>query len=180
MTIWRITYDAAKISIPQSQSVGTTHAPDVRDAPRVHRWRLVVTLLLALAIVGCIPVTIRPQFDDENKPIAIPVTPTGSISPDGTLVPIYTVSDKAPKPTNWAAIGIGISAVLNAILMAYGINLRGAVSKLTTGLRITSDLADANARAETDEDVEKNKMIAFQQQAKAGVHKIVQSVRGKV
>jgi hypothetical protein len=33
--------------------VGTTHAPDVRDAPRVHRWRLVVALLLAVTLVGC-------------------------------------------------------------------------------------------------------------------------------
>jgi hypothetical protein len=180
MNQWRITsHEASKISVPVTQSVGTTHAPDVRDATRVHRWRVVVALLLAVVLVGCIPGTIRPQFDDENKPIAIPVTPTGSISPDGTLTPIYPVSSKSPQPTNWAAIGIGISAVLNAVLMAYGINLRGALGKAVTVARIGMELADANAAAETDEDVRRNKEAALQKQRQANVHKLTQELRGK-
>lgn len=140
---------------------------------------LLVAMMFWMALTGCIPVTIRPQFDDENKPIAIPVTPTGSISADGTLTPIYPVSSKSPQPTNWAAIGSVIGAITTALLAVYGINLRSGVAKAKTALRIACDLADANANAETDQDVERNKMIAFQQQAKAGVHEIVQRVRGK-
>jgi len=141
---------------------------------------LLVATIFYLALTGCIPVTIRPQFDSQNKPIAIPVTPIGSVTPTGELVPIYPVSNESPKPTNWGAVGAVGGAILSAFLTAYGINLRGAVKKLRTGLQITADLADANARAETDAEVERNKMIAFQQQAKAGVHEVVQAVRGKV
>lgn len=123
--------------------------------------------------------TIRPQFDEENKPIAIPVTPTGSISPDGTLNPIYPVSDKSPQPTNWGAWGTAIGGILTALLAVYGINLRGAVGKAKTALQIACDLADQNAVAETDNDVERNKMIAAQRQASAGVMALTQHVRGK-
>lgn len=140
---------------------------------------MVVPLLLALGLAGCIPVTIRPQFDDENKPIAIPVTPTGSISADGTLTPIYPVSTKSPQPTNWAGIVATVTGILSAILAAYGINTRYLLGKTSAGLRIACDLADANANAETDQDVERNKMIAFQQQLQTGSHKITQQARGK-
>ena len=140
---------------------------------------LLTAALIYLALTGCIPVTIRPQFDDENKPIAIPVTPTGSISADGTLTPIYPVSDKSPQPTNWAGIVATVTGILSAVLAAYGINLRAGLSKAVAAVRIASDLADANARAETDEDVERNKMIAFQQQLQTGSHKITQQARGK-
>lgn len=140
---------------------------------------LLVAAMIVMAMTSCIPVTIRPQFDDENKPIAIPVTPTGSISADGTLTPIYPVSDKSPQPTNWASIVATVTGILSAVLAVYGINLRAGLNKAVTAVRIASDLADANARAETDEDVERNKMIAFQQQLQTGVHKITQQARGK-
>ncbi len=143
----------------------------------------IAALLLGAAIAiwlnGCIPVTIRPQFDNENKPIAIPVTPTGSISPDGTLVPIYPVSDKSPQPTNWGAIGTVAATIISALLAAYGINLRGALGKMTTVARINAELADDNANAETDEQVARNKHLAFQKQLRANVHKQTQIVRGK-
>jgi uncharacterized membrane protein (DUF441 family) len=138
-----------------------------------------VAVIFVLALTSCIPVTIRPQFDDQNKPIAIPVTPVGSISPDGTLNPIYPVSDKSPQPTNWGSIGAVAGAVLSAFLAAYGINLRGAVSKLTTGLRLTSELADAQAQAFTPEEVAANKKLAAQTQEAAGVRTLIQKVRGK-
>jgi hypothetical protein len=141
---------------------------------------LLVAALIYLALTGCIPVTIRPQFDDENKPIAIPVTPTGSISADGTLTPIYPVSDKSPQPTNWAGAVATITGILSAVLAIYGINIRGALGKMTTVARISSELADANANAETDEQVERNKQIAFQKQLQANVHKQTQAARGKV
>ncbi len=139
---------------------------------------LIATMFL-MALSPCIPVTIRPQFDDAGKPIAIPVTPIGSISPDGTLNPIYPVSDKSPRPTNWSGIVAGITGVLSVVFAAYGINLRGALGKMMTVARISSELADANAVAETDEQVERNKSIAFQKQLQANVHKQTQTVRGK-
>ena len=53
MNLWRITYASPQVSVPVTQSVGTTHAPDVRDAHRVHRWRVVGPLVLALMLTGC-------------------------------------------------------------------------------------------------------------------------------
>lgn len=53
MNHWRITYASPKVSVPVTQSVGTTHAPAVRDATRVHRWRVVVPLVLALTLISC-------------------------------------------------------------------------------------------------------------------------------
>jgi hypothetical protein len=179
MNTGRISHAHAQVSIPRAQSVGVVHATDVRHAAGVSRWRVVVTLLLALMLAGCIPVTIRPQFDDENKPIAIPVTPTGSISADGTLVPIYPVSTKAPTGMNWGTIGTIIGVVTSTFLAVYGINARGMIGKLKTVGRIACDLADQNAVAETDQDVERNKMIAQQQQNALGVLGLTQAVRGK-
>lgn len=140
---------------------------------------LLVAAMFIMAMTSCIPVTIRPQFDDDNKPIAIPVTPTGSISADGTISPIYEVSNRAPTPLNAAAVVATISGVLNLILMAYGINLRGVVSKTKTALGIACSLADGNAQAETDEEVERNKRAAFAAQVRANVHLLTQQERGK-
>lgn len=146
------------------------------------RWEMLITigvLLLALcvAMTGCVPVTVRPEMDDKGLPIAIPVTPSGSIGPDGTLHPIYPISTNPPSQTNWAMIGTIAGGVLSAFLAAYGINLRGAVSKLQTGLRITSDLADANAIAETDDQVQRNKAIAAHLQDQAKIRDLVNRIR---
>lgn len=140
---------------------------------------LLIAMMFWMALTSCIPVTVRPQFDDKGKPIALPVTPTGSISPDGTLNPIYEVSAEAPRPTNWGTIGVIASVALNAFLAAYGINLRGIASKAKTALGIACDLADANAAAETDEEVQRNKNLAAAAQLKANVYQLTQSVRGK-
>lgn len=140
---------------------------------------LLVAAMFIMALYGCIPVTVRPQFDSNGKPIALPVTPTGSVSPDGTIVPIYEVSDQAPKPFNTAAVVAGISGFLNLLLAVYGINLRGVVSRTSTALGIACNLADGNAQAETDEEVERNKRAAFAAQIKANVHQITQAARGK-
>lgn len=140
---------------------------------------LLVAAMFLMALTGCIPVTVRPQFDDDGLPIALPVTPTGSVSPDGTITPIYEISDQSPKPFNTAAVVAGISAFLNLLLAAYGINLRGIASKAKTALGIACNLADGNAQAETDEEVERNKRAAFSAQIKANVHHLTQSVRGK-
>jgi hypothetical protein len=74
----------------------------------------------------------------------------------------------------------GITSVLTAVLAVYGINLRGALGKMTAVARINSELADDNANAETDEDVARNKQRAFQKQLQANVHKQTQIVRGKI
>lgn len=143
---------------------------------------LLLAAAIAIALSSCIPVTIRPQFDAKGLPKAIPVTPVGSVSPSGELLPIYPVSNEAPTPTNWGAWGAwgaAVGAITTALLAAYGINLRGFASKAQTALRIACDLADQNAIAETDQDVERNKMSASQQQIAAGVQALTQKVRGK-
>ncbi len=162
------------------QADGTVNGPSRFD----RFWTMVAAILFAAAVAiwlcGCIPVTIRPQFDDENKPIAIPVTPVGSVTPTGDFVPIYPVSDKSPQPTNWAGVVATVTGILSAVLAVYGINVRGALGKMTAVARISSELADANASAETNEQVERNKQTAFQKQLQANVHKQTQMARGKI
>lgn len=133
-----------------------------------------------MSAAGCIPVTVRPEFDDHNKPIALPVTPVGSISPDGTISPIYEVSNEAPQPTNWGMIGTIAGGILSAFLAAYGINLRAGVARAKTALQIACDLADANAKADTDEQVEHNKLIAASLQEQAKVKDLTNRARGKI
>lgn len=183
MTQWRITYASPQVSVPVTQSVGTTHAPDVRDAPRVYRWRVVGTCVLALAIAGCIPVTIRPEFDDAGKPKATPVTIAGTQDlQTGEFHPLYPVSDETPTPPApfpWEAIlqiALGVLGVGG--LGGAGVAMR-AVGKTRTALSMVCNLVDAQASAETDADVAKNKLLAQQMQEAAGVRTLIQSVRGK-
>lgn len=137
---------------------------------------LIIPLLL---LVGCIPVTVRPQFDDKGLPVALPVTPVGSISPTGELTPIYQVSDKSPSSFNWAAIGTAIGVVTTALAAAYGINLRGVVGKAQTALKIACVLADKQADTTDPEEIRANKLAAQEQQRAAGVLELTQRIRGK-
>ena len=140
---------------------------------------VLVAIMLLMAFTSCIPVTVRPEFDDKGLPVALPVTPTGSMTPEGVFTPVYPVSDHPPAPPkDWTGV---LSTLLTAGL---GVLLGGGaavplISRAKTALRIACQLADANANAETDTDVERNKMIAAQQQAAAGVLKLTQAVRGK-
>jgi len=144
----------------------------------VYLIALLLGTILFLLFVGCIPVTIRPQFDDKGLPIAIPVTPVGSVSMDGTLTPIYPVSVDSPKTTDWAAIGGGLAAVLSTLLAAYGINIHG-LSKAKTAIKLVAELADKNAHAETDEEIIANKAESAKAQEAAGVRHLVSQARGK-
>ena len=143
---------------------------------------LLVAALFLMALTSClrIPVTVHPPFDDNGKPKALPTAPTGAVDPQtGRFIPPFPVSDEAPTPpTDWWPY------LQNALLVALGL-LTGTgggmvlVRRAKTALRIACDLADQNAVAETDQDVERNKMIAAQQQAALGVLKLTQAVRGK-
>ena len=139
----------------------------------------VVILILVVFIAGCIPVTVRPQFDDAGLPIALPVTPVGSISPTGDFTPIYPVSDKAPSAFNWAAIGTVVGAITTALAAAYGLNIRGFASKAQSALKIACELADKQADTTDPEAIRMNKLIAQEQQRAAGVAELTQRVRGK-
>lgn len=86
---WKITYASPQISVPVTQSVGTTHAPDVRDAPRVYRWRVVVPLLLALVLVGC----------GDARGVA-------QIEETTTITRVQDFSAMVPFLTFWCCIGI--------------------------------------------------------------------------
>ena len=142
---------------------------------RTGYWLLALCALLAvLFLSGCIPVTVRPQFDAENKPIAIPVTPVGSISPDGTLNPIYPVSSKAPTDANWGSIGAVIGAITTALVAAYGTNVRGVASKAKTAIGIMAQLAEDNGRVETNDEVAANVKAAQALLKKHGVETLVE------
>ncbi|MGL4230675.1 MAG: hypothetical protein ACRCWJ_04840, partial [Casimicrobium sp.] len=128
------------------------------------KYHLYALLFLVLALAACIPVTVRPQFDDTGLPIALPVTPVGHISPTGELTPIYPVSDKAPSNFNWAAIGTVVGAITTALAAAYGINLRGFASKAQSALKIACELADKQADATDPEVIRMNKLAAQEKQ----------------
>lgn len=144
---------------------------------------LLVAIILLMAFTSCIPVTVRPEFDDKGLPKALPVTPVGTVTPEGALVPVYEVSHAAPQPpADWWPM------VQNALLVALGlltgtgagtVMLRRGLGKAQTAIRIVSELADANAKAETDEEVEHNKRVALQRQLQANVHNLTQTARGK-
>ena len=147
-------------------------------------WLWIIALgLLALSLWGCIPVTIRPQFDDDGLPKATPVTIVGAQDlTTGKFVPAFPVSDEPPTPPGpfpWESIlqvALGVLGVGG--LGGAGVALRVA-GRAKTALAIVCQLADANARADTDLQVEQNKMIAQHQQESAGVHVLTQRVREK-
>lgn len=144
---------------------------------------LLTAALVYLAISGCIPVTIRPQFDDDGRPKATPVTIIGAQDlTTGKFVPAFPVSDEPPTPPDpfpWESIlqvALGVLGVGG--LGGAGVALRVA-GKAKAALAIVCQLADANARADTDLQVEQNKMIAQHQQESAGVRALTQRARGR-
>ncbi len=140
---------------------------------------VLVACILLMLLSGCIPVTVRPEFDDKGLPIALPVTPAGSVSPEGVYTPVYPVSDNPPAPPkDWSGLLEQIATLGLGLLVGGGAAIP-LINRAKTALRIACSLADANANAETDLDVERNKMIAAQQQAAAGVVALTQAVRGK-
>lgn len=145
--------------------------------------RLIVAMVLGFfmsAMLACIPVTIRPEFDDKGKPKAIPVTPVGGQDMStGRFQPIYDVSDQSPSPPTdwWPMAEKGLMVVLG-LLTGTGAGMV-LVRRAKTALKIACDLAEANGEAETDEQVEKNKRIAESLQMKAGVQVLTQKARGK-
>lgn len=139
---------------------------------------LVATMLLML-FAGCIPVTVHNERDSKGLPIPLATTQAGSVSPEGKFVPTYPVSDEAPPPpTDWWPMAKSILLTGLGLLTGAGGGMV-LVRRAKTALRIACDLADANARAETDTDVERNKLIAQQLQMAAGVQAMTQAVRGK-
>lgn len=140
---------------------------------------VLVAIMLLMAFTSCIPVTVRPQFDDKGLPIALPVTPVGSVSPEGRLVPVYPTSDDPPTPpSDWWPMAQQVLLTLLGVFVGGGAAVP-VVRRLKTALSITAQLADANASAETDEEVAKNKQMAAQLQMAAGVRDLIQKVRGK-
>ena len=144
---------------------------------------LLTAALVYLALSGCVPVTIRPQFDDAGLPKATPVTIIGAQDlTTGKFVPAFHVSDEPPTPPGefpWESIlqvALGVLGITG--LGGAGVALRLA-GKAKTALGIVCQLADANARADTDLQVEQNKMISQHQQESAGVRKMTQKARGK-
>lgn len=143
---------------------------------------VLVAVMFIMAMTSCIriPVTIHPDFDDSGKPKAVPVAPVGAIDPQsGKFIPPFAVSDEGPTPPTdwWPWIEKALFAALGLLTGTGGGMV--LVRRAKTALRIACDLADQNAIAETDQDVERNKMIAAQQQAAAGVFNLTQAVRGK-
>lgn len=141
---------------------------------------LLVAIMLLMAFSSCIPVTMHNERDASGRPIPIATTPAGRQDLEtGEFVPTYPVSDQPPAPpTNWWPMAQDILLTGLGLLTGAGGGMV-LVRRAKTALRIACDLADANARAETDTDVERNKLIAQQLQMAAGVQAMTQAVRGK-
>lgn len=92
MTQWRITYASPEVSVPVTQSVGTTHAPDVRHAPRIYHWRVVGAFVLAVALAGCTSTNER-SASSSNRVQVTERHPT----PDGGYVEKITESIEGEK-----------------------------------------------------------------------------------
>lgn len=144
---------------------------------------ILTAIVFGFLLTGCIPVTVRPEFDDHGLPKAIPVAPVGSQDlATGDFHPPFPVSEDPPAPSPsfpWETIlqiALGVLGVGG--LGGAGVAIR-VVGKAKTALRIACDLADANARAESDLEVEQNKMIAAREQERTGVRTLTKKVRGK-
>jgi hypothetical protein len=137
-----------------------------------------------MALAGCIriPVTVHPESDDKGLPVALPVTPAGSVSQEGVFTPVYPVSVDAPKPPApfpWGDIlNIGLAA-LGVAGGGYGLLAAKVAGKAKSALAIACSLADRVSQAETDDDVAKAKDDARIAQIAAGVHDLTKQVRGK-
>ena len=142
----------------------------------------VLLSIILILLVSCIPVTIRPEFDDAGLPKAIPVAPVGSQDAAGVFHPPFPVSEKAPSPPSgfpWETIlqvGLGVLGVGG--LGGAGVAMR-AVGRAKTALSLVCSLADAQEATSDPEALKRNKEIAAQMQDAAGVRKLVQQVRKK-
>jgi hypothetical protein len=143
-------------------------------------WVITGTIVAVMMLSSCIPVTIHPERDAQGKPIALPVTPVGHVTPEGAMVPIYDVSDQAPAPPKdwWPLVEQGLTLALG--LLAGGGVAVPIITRTRKALSLVANLADAQAQAFTPEDVEKNKKLAAQMQEAAGVRTLIQKVRGKI
>jgi hypothetical protein len=90
-----------------------------------------------------------------------------------------TITALAPSAGGWltTALGaIGGASGAGAIGLWLG---RTIIARYRSALKTTAQLADDVAEAETDDQVEIAKAKALTKQTDAGVHSLVQSVRGK-
>ena len=140
-----------------------------------------VAAMFIMALTSCIPVTIRPEFDDAGLPKAIPVAPVGSQDGAGVFHPPFAVSSEAPTPPQpfpWDTIlQVGVALLTGA--GGAGLLAGRVVGRVKTALSIACQLADDTATAETDEQVRLAKQLAESKQIRAGVHELTAQVRKK-
>jgi hypothetical protein len=142
-----------------------------------------IILLTVLFLTACIPVTIRPQFDEEGLPKATPVTVVGTQDLDtGVFHPAFPVSAEAPTPpakVPWETIiqiALGVLGVGG--LGGAGVAMR-TISRCKTALSLACNLADAQETTSDPETLAKNKQLSAQMQEAAGVRTLIKKVRGK-
>lgn len=168
MTTWRITHAIAQVSLPQSQSVGTTHAPAVHHAAGVHRWRVVGTCVLALSVSGCSSTSERSlSFGTRTQITERHPTPDGGYVEKVTE---YTEGEKSREITskadvNWAgaiskSVGqaatgdwVGLAVTAGSMLVAGG------------GAALTAAERKRRMRAEADADEHYNDYKSLKEQA---------------
>jgi hypothetical protein len=169
MTIWRITYASPQVSVPVTQSVGTTHAPDVRDATRVHRWRLVVALLLAVMLAGCTSTSERSlSFGKRTQITERHPTPDGGYVEKVTE---YTEGEKSTETTtkadvDWAgAVSKGVGQAVTSDWLGLGIT---AGTMLAAGGAAVVSERKRRLRAEANEDEVYNDLKSMKEMRDAG------------
>ena len=142
---------------------------------------ILAAIVFVLLLTGCfrIPVTVHPEHDDKGLPIALPVTPTGRVTPDGQLVPVYPVSSQAPKPpSDWGPM------LEQGLTLALGLLVGGGaalplIRKAKTALSLACNLADAQEATTDPAVLAQNKVLSAQLQDAAGVRSLIKKARGK-
>lgn len=132
------------------------------------------------------PVLVLPQTSAEGKPIPIPVVVVEPIPVakderfDDALAQAAPVPEPAP---GWGWMETLLTTALGALGLSgagWAVRMIGMVGKFRTALALTANLADQVADAPDDEAVKKAKQSGQAAQLAAGVHGLIQRVRGKV
>lgn len=166
MTTWRITHASAPLSLPESQSVGTTHAPAVHHAAGLHRWRVVGTCVLALSATGCsttnersLSSTARTQITERHP------------TPDGGYVEKVTEYIEGEKDktvttkadVDWAgAVSKGVGQAVTGDWVGLAVTA-GSMLVAGGGAALTAAERKRRMRAEASEDEVYNDLKALKQ-----------------
>lgn len=155
MTNWRITYASPQVSVPVTQSVGTTHAPAVHHAPRLHRWRVLWPCVLALSLGACTSTSERSLSSTARTQIVErhPTTDGGFIEKTTEYIDGEKTRDITTKAdVDWAgAVSKGVGQAATGDWLGLAVTA-GSMLVAGGGAALTAAERKRRMRAESDAD----------------------------